>query len=74
MPVDILVEVRNEAEMKQIVALVKPDLRVQGADYRDKPSRFNVQKMLIREGNMHTTMLVDRIKERYAEDNDILAD
>lgn len=74
MPVDVIVEIRNETEMKQVVALVKPDLRVQGADYRDKPSRFDTQKMLIREGAMHTTLLVDRIKERYAKEDDPLAD
>lgn len=70
MPIDLLVEVRNEADMKQIVEIVKPDLRVQGADYRDQPSKFRVPKMLVREGMMHTTQLIDRIKERYDKDPD----
>lgn len=70
MPVDFLVEIRNEADMKQLVEIVKPDLRVQGADYRDQPSKFRVPKMLVREGMMHTTQLIDRIKERYDKDPD----
>ncbi len=70
MPIDLLVEVRSEAEMNQVVSIVKPDLRVQGADYRDKPSRYRIPKMLVREGMMHTTQLIDRIRERYDKDSD----
>ena len=74
MPIDHIVEIRNEKDMKDLMALVQPDLRVQGADYRDKPSRYKIEKMLVREGAMHTTELVDRIKERYVKDTDPLAD
>lgn len=70
MPVDHIVEIRNEADMKLLMSIVKPDLRVQGADYRDKPSRYKIPKMLVREGHLHTTELVDRIKERYGKDED----
>lgn len=70
MPIDYLVEIRNKGDMNVLMELVQPDLRVQGADYRDKPSRYNTTKMLVREGAMHTTELVDRIKERYGKTTD----
>lgn len=73
MPVDFIVEIRNEKDMRDLMEIVKPDLRVQGADYRDKPSRYTAEKMLVREGAMHTTELVDRIKERYVKNSDPLA-
>lgn len=74
MPIDMICEIRNEADMKLLMDIVKPDLRVQGADYRDRPSRYRVEKMLVREGAMHTTELVDRIKERYVKERDPLTD
>lgn len=70
MPIDYLVEIRNKGDMNTLMEVVQPDLRVQGADYRDKPSRYKTQKMLVREGAMHTTELVDRIRERYAKTTD----
>lgn len=67
MPIDYVCEIKDKKDMNLLMANVVPDLRVQGADYRDKISRYNTPKMLVREGAMHTTELVDRIKERYGK-------
>ncbi len=65
MPLDAIVEIDCEADMKELMRLLKPDLRVQGADYRDKKSRFKVQKMLVREGKPHTSDLIERVLSKH---------
>lgn len=65
MPCSAIIEIDNEADMHKLIKWLKPDLRVQGADYKDKQSRFKVQKMLVREGSPHSSDIIDRIKDRY---------
>lgn len=65
MPVNCLVEIDNEVDMLRLIKFLKPDLRVQGADYRYKQSRFKVRKMLVREGKPHSSDIIERILEAY---------
>jgi bifunctional ADP-heptose synthase (sugar kinase/adenylyltransferase) len=67
MPIDYIVPIDNKADMTALIKYLQPDLRVQGADYRDKTSRYNIEKMLVREGGLHTTGIVERILDRYAK-------
>lgn len=67
MPIDYIVPIDNKADMTALIKHLAPDLRVQGADYRDTPSRYPVKKMLVREGCLHTTGIIDRILKRYAK-------
>lgn len=66
-PIDYICEIQNKGDMNLLIANAQPDLRVQGADYRDKPSRYDIPKMLVREGELHTSLLINRIRERYAK-------
>lgn len=68
MPIHYIVPIDNKADMTWLINTIKPDLRVQGADYKDKPSRYHVKKMLVREGAIHTTDLIERILKRYEKD------
>jgi hypothetical protein len=49
--------------MRDLIRCVPFDLRVQGGDYEDKPSRFTIPKMFVRDCGIHTTELVRRIRE-----------
>lgn len=60
-PVDFVIEVDGDDDMDAIVAAVRPDLRVLGMEYRQKPSRYpKIRTMLVRAGSIHTTELVKR--------------
>ncbi len=63
MPLDFITEVNNTKDMNLLMASLKPDLRVQSIEYRDKPSRYKNRKMFVREGKLHTSLIVDRILE-----------
>lgn len=63
MPLDGIIEVDDKRDMNRIMKVV--DLRVQGYDYKDVPSRYKIKKMLCREGTLHTSVLIERIRERY---------
>src|SRR6478609_7363304 len=39
MPIDVLVEVGSAKEMHRLIAALRPDLRVQGAEYASRPTR-----------------------------------
>lgn len=64
MPIDYLVEIENDAAFKRLVELLKPDLRVQGAEYREKKvSRIpEVPSLLIHDSGIRTTKIIERIK------------
>lgn len=68
MPIHYIVPINNKADMTWLIHYLKPDLRVQGADYADKPSRYKTRKMLVREGALHTTTLIERILKRYEKE------
>lgn len=75
-PIDYLCEIDTDRDMYQLVRSARPDLRVQGCEYRNQPSKYPwVPKAYIsgmgRTGariGMSTTKLVDRIVKRYAGD------
>ena len=71
MPVDYICPIRNSNDMNQLIATIKPDLRVQGSDYKNRPSRYKIQKMLVREGGIHTTAIVERILKLYDKSSDL---
>ena len=68
MPVDTVVEIKNERDMKTLVTNLAPDLRVQGEDYATQPSRFPaIKKLIVREGNLRTSTIISRILDKYAQ-------
>lgn len=73
MPIDYICPIRTKSDMADLIRASKPDLRVQGQDYKDRPSRFKVPKMLVREGGLHTTAIIERILKRYDKISDLEA-
>jgi bifunctional ADP-heptose synthase (sugar kinase/adenylyltransferase) len=68
-PIDYLVEVDTDSEFRRLIAALKPDLRVQGIEYRDKPTRFpSIPKMFVRSG-LHTSEVIDRIVKQHTTEN-----
>jgi cytidyltransferase-like protein len=62
-PCDFLVEIKNDEEFMQLVELLKPDLRVRGAEYRDKPSRIpEVPTLFVHDYGCRTSKLIERIR------------
>jgi cytidyltransferase-like protein len=66
-PIDYLIEISSEAEMHQLVELVKPDLRVQGSDYVKHASRFpEIPRCFVMDrSGIRTSSIIKRIVERY---------
>ena len=62
MPIDYLTEINNDEEFRLLVKLLKPDLRVQGAEYKDTISRVRTPKLLVHNSGMRTSEIVRRIK------------
>lgn len=67
MPIDAIVPIDTEKDMNALIKYLEPDLRVQGADYRGKTGRYHIQKMLVREGALHTSGIIDRILKKYVK-------
>lgn len=66
MPLDYIVQINDKRDMNTLMRCARPDYRVQGIEYRDKPSRYpQVKKIFIREGKLHTSKIIDRIVKRY---------
>lgn len=64
MPIDYLVEIDNKRDMDLLVRNLKPDLRVQGADYRGKDTRYpSVPKLYVRRGGMSTSEIIRRCQQ-----------
>jgi cytidyltransferase-like protein len=62
-PADYLVEIDNDKEFLRLVELLKPDLRVKGAEYREEASRIpEVPCLFIHESGMRTSEVIRRIK------------
>lgn len=68
MPINYITEIKAPRDLTKLFEVVQPDLRVQGMDYKDKPSRFKTPKMLVREGSIHTGAIVERIIARYGKE------
>jgi cytidyltransferase-like protein len=62
MPLDFLCEWTTDQDFSDLLIALKPDLRVQGYDYLDKPSTHpEIPKLFIRDGGVRTSTIVDRI-------------
>lgn len=62
-PIDYLVEINSNEEFLKLVEILKPDLRVKGAEYRDKGSRIpEVPCLFIHDSGMRTSEIIRRIK------------
>jgi cytidyltransferase-like protein len=74
-PIDYLCEIETDRDMYHLIQVVKPDLRVQGPEYRQSDSKYPwIPKAhvwgLTRTGKrigMSTSKIVDRIRARYAD-------
>lgn len=63
-PLDYLVEINGDADFEKLVEIIKPDLRVKGAEYRDKPSRIpEVPCLYVHDSGMRTSEIIRRIKD-----------
>lgn len=65
MPVDYLVEIKDDEEFLELVSAIKPTMRVRGQEYRDHPSRVpQIPSVYVRDGGLHTSELIRRCQER----------
>lgn len=72
-PLDYLVEINSDRDMYTLIRGVKPDLRVQGPEYRERDSKYPwIPKAFVSGLNkagermgMSTTKIVERIVDRY---------
>jgi cytidyltransferase-like protein len=63
LPVDYVVEIHSDGEMRRLMEVVRPDLRVQGMQYKGQPTKFpDVPKLFVRQGGMSTTKIIERCK------------
>lgn len=63
MPVDYLVEIDSDADMRELVAACRPDYRMQGSDYLGRRSAFpGVPKLFVRGTGMRTSTIIERAK------------
>jgi cytidyltransferase-like protein len=70
LPVDYIVEIESDGDFKRLVELSKPDLRVRGAEYADKPSRIpDIPSLYIHDIGIHSSELVRRIINKYNFNN-----
>ena len=69
MPIDAVVEVTSEGDMRNLIQRLRPDLRVQGVEYKTTVSRYPwLKKAYIRDGANHTTDLRKRCYESYMKE------
>ena len=62
MPVDYIVEIENDQDMGRLLKATRCDLRVQGFEYRGRPTKFpGIPKCFVRVGAMSTTKIIERI-------------
>ncbi len=67
MPIDYLVEIESDADMRRLVSLLKPDMRVLGGEYRNAATRFpGVPRYLVADRGLHTSVVIERIINRHA--------
>jgi len=66
MPIDVIIEVDSDLEMRDLIRRVKPDLRVQGVEYRGQSSRYPwLRKAYIRDGGTHCSDIIKRCYDSY---------
>jgi bifunctional ADP-heptose synthase (sugar kinase/adenylyltransferase) len=64
MPVDYIVEIDTERDMYDLVKYLSPDLRVQGPDYLNRPTRFPyIRRCIVKDySGMRTSEIIRRCK------------
>ncbi len=64
MPVDVVVEVDSDEDMRMVVEGIKPDVRVLGEEYRYSKSRWegNWKTVFVRGAGISTTKIINRCK------------
>lgn len=68
MPIDYLVEIDSDAEMRDLINSLRPDLRVQGSDYIGAASKYPwLRKMFVQSGRINTSEIVRRCREGGVE-------
>jgi cytidyltransferase-like protein len=65
MPIDYLVEFQSESDLQNLITQVKADLRVTGVDHIHDVDPSGVKRMFIRDGQMRTSVVIERILRRY---------
>lgn len=62
LPVNYIVEINSDGDFKRLVELLKPDLRVRGAEYAGKPSRIpDIPSLYVHDSGIHTSEIVRRV-------------
>ena len=65
-PIDYLVEIDSDLEMRDFVNRIKPDARLQGSEYVGEASRYPwLKKIFVRSEGMRTSYIIDRIEKAY---------
>lgn len=67
-PIDYLVEIDSNIEMRDFINRVRPDFRVQGAEYADQASQYPwLRKIFVRSEGMRTSYIIERIEQAYEQ-------
>ena len=62
MPIDYLVEIDSDREFLLLLQAIRPDLRVQGDDYRRHTSKYpEFRKLFVRDSGLRTSAIIERI-------------
>lgn len=70
-PIDYLVEIDSDEDMWKLMTLVKPNLRVQGEEYKDHKTRFpKVPRCFVADRGIHTSEIIRRIVEDNIQQRD----
>lgn len=70
MPLDYLIEIDADLEMKKFLNRVKPDVRVQGGEYISTASKYpRIKKAFVRSTGIHTSTLIERIMHQCKNQN-----
>lgn len=67
MPIDYLVEIAIKEDRESLIRALRPDLRVFGQDQRAVKTRWHTPRMFVRDGAIHTSDIIQRIKGRLID-------
>jgi len=68
MPVDAIVEIETDEDMRELLTHLNPAVRVQGWDHRGTTSKFpKWKKCFVRNGPTRTSRIIERIREGYVK-------
>jgi cytidyltransferase-like protein len=62
-PLDYLVEIESDNEMRRLVEAIKPDLRVLGIEYKDTPTKFPAVPRMFVTSAVHTSEIIKRCQD-----------